>query len=364
MKIVIAIAFIFILVDILSRIKIPKKDKVRKHIHKASGSKLIKLISPKLGSKAYINEAKLIRKARFKFSVEYFQLIKIGSLLLGLIIVTLAFMTHQNLRYNEVFQKKALNINIISFESYESDKDIFLGKLTKDASEQIEYIKLIKGGDYNELQEQVYYLVAGMGLDRASTLDYAEKTYKNLLHLEEIRFKQSSIVLIFLIALIAVFIPKIVLIIRAKATERLMQKELHKLEILTVLLMKKEDMNTYQLLIKLKQKSNVFKSYFHKCINNYQQEGKRAMEVMQKEVDFQPFTDFINILKQGIDTNKKTTSTALDMSRRLKNEIYKAMIKEKTNKKNMSILVTRFPMLIVGLYLLFLPWILVFRENF
>lgn len=364
MKYVIVLTLVFIFIDILSRVKIPKKDKIRRHIRKATGSKVIKLIAPNHHSKAYKNEDKLIRKARLKISVEYFQLIKISSFLLGCILILLAFVTHHNMRYNEVFQKRTFNINFINYESYDTKKDIFLGKLTKEAVEKIDYVGLIERGEYKELQKQVYNLVASMGLDKVSTVEYAEKTYKNLIYLDSISFKYKTIVFIILLSFSGVLIPKLILIIRAKATEKLMEKELHKLEILTVLLLKKEDMNTYQLLIKLKQKSYVFKSYFHKCINSYQKEGRKAMEIMQKDVDFQPFTDFINILKQGIDTNKRTTATALEMSRRLKNEIYISMVKEKTNKKNMSILVSRFPMLIVGLYLLFLPWILMFKENF
>lgn len=86
--------------------------------------------------------------------------------------------------------------------------------------------------------------------------------------------------------------------------------------------------------------------------------------LMQKEVDFKPFTNFINILKQGIDTNKRITASVLEMTRRLRNEIYQLMARDKNKKKNRNILMIRFPMVIAGIYLLILPWIIIFKENF
>lgn len=87
------------------------------------------------------------------------------------------------------------------------------------------------------------------------------------------------------------------------------------------------------------------------------------MEVMQGEVEHKPFTDFVNILKQGIDANKKSTFNTLEITRRLRNEILVSMTKDKIEKRNRSILLVRFPMLLAGIYLLVLPWIIIFKEN-
>lgn len=166
-----------------------------------------------------------------------------------------------------------------------------------------------------------------------------------------------------LISISSLLLPNTFLRIRAKRTESLIDEELNKLEILTLLLLKKEDVNIYQILLKLHSKAEILRPYFKKCINDYQRDGRKAMEVMQEEVEHKPFTDFVNILKQGIDANKKTTFNTLEITRRLRNEILVSMTKDKIEKRNRNILLVRFPMLLAGIYLLVLPWIIIFKEN-
>lgn len=359
---VIAASFLLFL-DLINRTGITNREKIRRNIKKAKGSNFMKLLC-KPGTEIYEKEKRLLQKARLNISVESFQLIKLASFVISLIIVFSAFVTHHNMKIDEVLNQKSINISIINNQKTLENGDVFLNKLTNQAYKEIDFRRLIEGGEYKRLQDEVYSLVNEMELEREQALDYAKKVYNNLLFIYDNRLKSIHIIMIILFSLSGANIPKIIARIRMKKTENLMETELNKLEILTLLLLKKEDMNIYQILLKLKSKSKVLRPYLKKCVNNFQKDGRKAMEVMQKEADFKPFTDFINILKQGIDTNKKTTFTVLEMSRRLRNEIYQLMVKEKTKRKNRNILITRFPMLLVALYLLLLPWIIIFKENF
>lgn len=363
MKYAVIAASFLLFIDLTKRTGITQKEKVRKNIAKAKSSRIIKiLVNPK--SKAYEEESRLLQKARVNISVEIFQLIKLATLILTSVIIALSFITHQNIKINEILNKKTIKINIVSNEKNLRKNDAFLNKLTKEAYERIEFKTFIERGDYKKLQKKIYDLVKEKGLDKKQTLDYAEKVYYNILLIYKNRFRLIHLLIIILLSLASVNIPKLILRLRSRKTESLMEVELNKLEILALLLLKKEDINIYQILLKLKSKSDVFRPYLKKCVNNFQKDGRKAMEVMQKEADYKPFTDFINILKQGIDTNKKTTFTVIEMSRRLRNEIYQLMVKEKNRKKNRNILLTRFPILLVLLYLLVLPWLIIFKENF
>lgn len=349
------------MIDIAKRVD-SKREKIRKKIGNVKKSRILRILTPK--KEIYRKKEKELKKARINLSVEGFQLVRIAVFVLVSVLVTTAFYTNYRFKTNEILNKKSINIDVISFQNKEKNDDIFLNKLTKEAYEKIDYEKLIEGGEYEKLQKQIYNLIKESELDRENTINYAEKVYQNLLFLNENKIGKFEILMIILLSFSSVLFPNMVLRFRIGRTEELMEKELNKLEILTLLFLKKDDMNMYQLLIRLKSKSNVFRPYLASCINNYQKNGRKAMEVMQREADYKPFSDFINILKQGIDTNRKTTFSVLDMSRRLRNELYKLMVKEKNRSKNRKILLTRFPVIMVALYLLILPWLIIFRENF
>lgn len=362
MKYTLIAATVLVIIDFIVRIKNSNIELIRNKLHMSKDSKIIKLLTPKVESKNYEKQKKLIQKSRLNISVEGYQMVMLSTFLITLIITTAIFITQYKVKTESAFNKKSININLIGSQK-ESENDAYLNKLTKEAHEKIKYKELFEGGDYEEVQKQIYSLIENQGIDKGLALEYSEKVYKNLINLYKNKFSYKHILFIVLISISSLLLPNTFLRIRAKRTESLIDEELNKLEILTLLLLKKEDVNIYQILLKLHSKAEILRPYFKKCINDYQRDGRKAMEVMQEEVEHKPFTDFVNILKQGIDANKKTTFNTLEITRRLRNEILVSMTKDKIEKRNRNILLVRFPMLLAGIYLLVLPWIIIFKEN-
>lgn len=363
MKYFFIVPIILILVDLVLRKNLYKREIIRENILKSNKSRIIRFLTPKEDTKDRENLENLIKKSRLDITCETFSLITILTVITVLIFSSLIVYTKQKIKLEEVFNKKSIELNLINYEKTIGSDDAFLNKMTKFAHEKIKYNDLIKNKEYKLLQQQIYNLVKKEGLDKEYTFKYAEKVYNNLIYLNKSKITYKTILIVIFISLASMLFPITLLRIRVKMTEQMMEIELNKLEIMALLLLKKEDFNIYKILLKLKSKSNVFKPYLTKCVNDYQKGGKKAMEVMQKEVDYKPFTDFINILKLGIDTNKHLTSNVLEMTRNLRNDIYKATLRDRNKKKSIKIVLTRFPMIIVFLYLLLLPIIVVFKES-
>lgn len=362
MKYVVMIASFIILIDLMIRIIFFNKKTKDKDL-KRTKNLLENGKFPSNKNEAYEKEEKLLNKANVNMSVERFQKIKLITSLLVLLMSFTILFSYQNIKKAEILNKKSVALNIIGTSRSVEDTDIFLIELTKEASENLHYKEIIKGGEIEELQVQVYNLVKSKGLDKEQILAYTQDVYKNLKKLNDTRLKAINCLMILLISLAFLNLPKLIVVMKVKRMESAMEEELNKLEIFTLLLLKKENINIYQVIAKLYEKADILKPYFLKCLNNYQRDGKGALEDMQEEVDFKPFTDFVNILKQGIDTNKRTTANVLEISRRLRNSIRTAQIRDRNKKKHRNIIIVRFPMIVVGLYMLVLPLLIVLREN-
>lgn len=363
MKYIIAVAFLLVLLDIILRFNLTKKEGMRKNLERVEESKLAKKLTPSKDTKAYKKEKLLLERARVSISVESFQVMKVVAAVLAVVISLVIIYSYQGIKTAELLNRESTAINIVGSQRDVKEQDAFLNLLTREAHQQLNYKEQIKGGEYKKLQQEVYDLVQAKGLEREETLMYAKKVYYNLIALYDNRIKPLHILIALWMGLMFLLLPKTIVKMKAGRMESLMEEELNKLEIFTLLLLKRDDINMYQILVRLKGKSDAFRPYLSRCINNYQRDGKKAMEEMQKEVDFKPFTDFVNILKQGIETNKRTTANVLDISRRLRNHIRKAQTRDKNKKKHRNIIVTRFPMIIMALYLLILPWLIILREN-
>lgn len=363
MKYVIVIAFLLVLIDIVFRFNLIGKEGMRKNLERMETCKFAKKLTPSKDTKAYKKEKFLLERARVSISVESFQVIKVLASVMAIVLSLVIIYSYQGIKTAEILNRESTAVNIVGGQRNVKDQDAFLNLLTREADQQLSYKEQIKGGEHKKLQQEVYDLVQAKGMAREESLMYAEKVYYNLLALYDNRIKPLHIVIILWIGLMFLLLPKAVVKMKASRMESLMEEELNKLEIFTLLLLKRDDINMYQILVKLKAKSDAFRPYLTRCINNYQRDGKKAMEEMQKEVNFKPFTDFVNILKQGIETNKRTTANVLEISRRLRNHIRKAQIRDKNKKKHRNIIVTRFPMIIMALYLLILPWLIILQEN-
>ncbi|AOT68350.1 hypothetical protein [Geosporobacter ferrireducens] len=356
-------AVILILIDVFKRM-FKYKDEIRESIHQIEHCRLTKWVTPNKESDAYKREEKLLERARVKISVEALQLIKLTGFFIALVIGILLVWSQYQLELKEIFDKKSINFSIVGEQTQTAYDDAMLNQLTREAHEKINYKAYVKGGEYSLLQQEVVELVTQKEMDREYTMYYAEKVYYNLIELSnKQKISYMRIALPLILAALGMLLPKTILRIRAKKTEQLMNIELNKLEILTLLLLKKENINIYQILLQLKRKSKVFNPYLTRCVNIYPKNARLALETMQKEVEHKEFSRFINILKLGIETNKRSTAEILEIARRLKNSIQQAQTKEKIDKKNRRILLIRFPMIIAAIELLLLPMIIIFYEN-
>jgi hypothetical protein len=362
----IAAVLLIMAYDVRSRLK--KRDGFGwgRDIWKAERRGVFVYITPRPGSKAYRKQEKLIERARLDITVEGLQVLVVAGLVLGLAAGAVVVHTNIRVRAREVYYSRSSNVLdfIKPGETGSGDgRDNLLGKLTAEASVKIDYRGYIERGELRELRGKVFDFVREKGVGETYAGEYAGMVYRNLIELKDAGFGRNDILVLVISGCIGMLMPGWVLGVRARKTLSLMEYELNKLEIIAILLLQRENINVFNILQRLKAASNVYRPYLNRCLASYPGDPHGAMTRLQEEVDYQPFTDFVNVLKQGIDSDRETTGKVLDMTRRLKNALQEAMQRQNIRKAHRNIQLVQYPMVAALLAALLLPWLVIFKNN-
>lgn len=113
MKYTLIAATVLVIIDFIVRIKNSNIELIRNKLHMSKDSKIIKLLTPKVESKNYEKQKKLIQKSRLNISVEGYQMVMLSTFLITLIITTAIFITQYKVKTESAFNKKSININLI-----------------------------------------------------------------------------------------------------------------------------------------------------------------------------------------------------------------------------------------------------------
>ncbi len=327
---------------------------------------VFRYITPRPGSEAYGKQKKLIERARLDITVEGLQALIIMGLVLGLAAGAAVVHTNIRLRVREVYSGRdgsVLSFVIPQGTGGGAGRDNLLQKLTAEAAEAIDYGEYVERGELGELKEKVYAFIDEKGVEKEYASRYADKVRQNLIALENARLGRNDVLVLVIFGCIGMLLPGWILKVREKRTLGLMEYELGKLEIITILLLQKENINISGILMRLKAASDIYRPYLSRCLAAYPGNPHKALSRLQDEVAFRPFTDFINVLKQGIDSDRETTGRVLDMTRRLKNSLQEAMERQNIRKAHRNIQLIQYPMVAALLAVLLLPWLIIFRQN-
>ncbi|MDI6707372.1 MAG: hypothetical protein QME73_14140 [Bacillota bacterium] len=352
--------------DAGSRLKKNGRLWLRRNIWKARRDGILRFVTPKPGSRAYEKQKKLIQRARVDITVEGLQALVIAGLVLGLLAGAAVVHTNVRMRVREAYLSRSSNVlTFIKPGTGGGDerKDLLLERLTAEAAGSIDYKGYIERGEYRELKRKVLSMVEQTGVVDEYAGEYAEKVYRSLLELKDAGFGRNDALILIMLGCTGMLVPGWVLGVRAKKTLGMMEYELSRLEIITILLLQRENINISSILMRLKAASNVYRPYLSRCLAAYPENPHGAMTRLQEEVDYPPFTDFINVLKQGIDSDRETTGKVLDMTRRLKNALQEAMEKQNIRKAHRNIQLLQYPMVAALLAVLLLPWLIIFKNN-
>jgi len=342
----VTVALAIAALDAMLRLRKTGKFRLRKNIWRAERNGFLKYITPKPGSRSYEKQKKLIERARLDITVEGLQVIILVGLILGLVIGGAVVYTNMQMKVVEVYSSRSGNI--LSFikpggGEGEDGNNVLLGNMTADVVKGIDCKSYIERGEYRELQKKVYDVVKEKGIDGEYTAEYAKKVYENLIELNDIGFGKNDVLAVIIFGCIGMLLPGKILQTRAKKTLRMMDYELNKLEIITILLLQRENINISSILLRLKAVSGVYRPYLNRCLAVYPENPSEAMKRLQEEVNYRPFTDFINVLKQGIESDRKTTGRVLEMTRRLKNALQEAMERQNIKRTHRNIQLIQYP---------------------
>lgn len=364
------------LVLLLTLIPLPKKrlrNTINKYISEKDGNSnllikfeksiLVKLIIPKENSRQRVRDKEKIKKAGIKISLERIAAIKIGIFIIFFFLTIGAYSNMNSLREKGILEKPSYSNNeqYLTFNDNQTQEDSvnsIESSLLKKVLENVpDYKNYIKNDKINNLAKKIAIERKELGI-----LDENDQIAKNVLTILVDAYTASTITLrdiitILLISIISTGIVDIIIYLKSSVRNSKIEKEFEKIEAVTLLLMNKESVNVISLIQQMKKQSNTLKPYFQQCLNQYPSNPNKALDELIDSVNNNEFTKFITILKQCLHSDKNTNNQILKIQRALRLALNKTSNKRKNRNKRVRLTLMQFPLLIMLILLIMLPFI-------
>jgi len=164
-----------------------------------------------------------------------------------------------------------------------------------------------------------------------------------------------NIMVLFLPALGAYFLPDLVLGQIVKTKKRMMEEELYTMEIFIIILL--EAGNTIiDILNMLANVTVYFRPYILACINEFYLDHKRALQNMADKVDNAEFQTIVNGLKQAVDMDSEYTVIFMNQHIQSIRKIKDMNIQKKIKKKPLIFVLFLALPLVSCLLIWMYPW--------
>lgn len=226
-----------------------------------------------------------------------------------------------------------------------------------------DYKVYIKNGDLKGLNLRIKEIVTTNNLfmideDIEKMVGIYQTTYTST------TLQPLHIVLIFLINIFIVHSVNFIISILYKIRRADMLKEFENLEIITILLMNREELNVLDIIKVMEHQAKYLKPFFTKCLNSFPNNPALAINTLIQEVDENDFRNFMIILRGCLDSGKQTNREMLKIQRELRLVLEETSLNAKSRRKSLYLTLAQFPLIICMGINLILPILSKINLNF
>lgn len=248
---------------------------------------LIDALKPKVHTKKYLKDTKLIKNTNSYLTLEWLYINKLTVGVIAFILGIILMINVQRIDIKEV--KNAISQEFLSFGKLSADQEAAAAALNENDNAYIEKYKN-KTVTKEELAAQMVDATTGQP-DTVSV----DRVYNKIVKLKSSYFKAWQLLIVLLIAYLAYQSPTILLIIRNKIRELEKENEIMQFQSIILMLMYIERIDVQTILEWLERFSYAFKEPIATALNNYESGAVEALEVLKDSV---PNKDFDRIVEQ------------------------------------------------------------------
>lgn len=345
-----------------------EKDSREEFISKIEGSFLIKMMTPKKDSVRYEKERKKLLKSGIRLSLEKVAIIKVVFFIISFIFIFGVYVNMNTLREKGILEQSDNN-NAVTLIMGNTDTDvkgsnsIYDSLLQKTLEKAPNYKTYFKKNKVGELAA-----IIGDAREELSIQDNKDETARKVLQTLLQAYNMTiispaNVGILLLLALLSTGIIDLIFGFRKSIRIAKIEKEFAKIEAVTILLMNKENINVVSLLQQMKAQSKVLRSNFQQCLNMYTSSPVKALDELVTEVDNSEFTKFITILKQCLNSDKATNNQILKIQRNLRLAMEETVNKQKNRSKRIRLTLLQFPLILLLILLIMLPFFDIIKNT-
>jgi Flp pilus assembly protein TadB len=286
--------------------------------------KLIKFLTPKEGSKEYINETNLILTSGTSMTLEHLYLRKFISLICSFIFFIFLFLSSYSINYKNILTDP--NFGVVN-----SDSIINLGVQSDDEKAKID-VEIIRSVDSIEDEEsarqQVTKELYKLDIDKDDIKAETDRIITKIKALSKQHIKWWQVILSLVLAFIFIDIPTWFLKFKKSLIVNDMLEETFTFDTIVLLLMHHSRCSVDLIIEWFEKFSNVFYNPLKVCSNELSKGSLYALNNLRDSVNYKPFKRIINRL---LIAEKIPVSKAFD-SLETEREFYKYERKDENEK--------------------------------
>lgn len=248
---------------------------------------LVDAFKPRLHTKKYMTDTRLIKNTNSHLTLEWFYINKLTAMVIAFVMGTILMLNIQNIDVNAIYNKvgeEFLSFGALSPEQEEAAKALN----ERDRS----YLDEYKGKDVTKDELSVALKDKKTGVVDTAAVD---RIYDKINQLNSSYLKSWQIIIALLIAWIAYMAPTLMLFLRNKIREMEKENEIMQFQSIILMLMYIDRIDVQTILEWLERFSYAFKDPIATALNNYESGAVDALEELKESV---PYKDFERIVEQ------------------------------------------------------------------
>lgn len=260
--------------------------------------RIVNLFIPKQGTKEYRKNIQLMKDAASKQKMETLYINRMLACVATFFVALFLFGQIHRVAIEYVYEQPTTDLNLINATESDLKKgmevtlsdnvylDKYKGKtnITKEVIEaDMKHSKEYKNSTDKEISEAAQRIVDKLKLVNAEYMQWFE------------------LLLSFLFAAVAYYVPIWLLIFQKKMRQLEMENEVMQFHTIIMMLMKIERVNVEMILEWMERYSNIFREPISKCVNNYESGAWEALEELKNDISFKQMEQIVESLQAAVE---------------------------------------------------------------
>lgn len=261
--------------------------------------KIVDMFIPKVNTKDYRKNIKLLKDAASKQKMESLYTTKIVTCIIVFVASMLFFFIVHKTAVDYVYNEPTSEYNLLG--EMKGEERIKAMELTKQDNEFLNKFKgktkITKDKIRAELVKSKYYLES-----TEQEIDVAtDRIYKKIQIVNSETFKWFELLLAFVFAWIGYLGPTLMLMFQKILRKLEMENEVMQFQTIILMLMKIERVSVEIILEWLERYSNIFREPITKCVNNYEAGPWEALEELKNQISFEQLIRIVESLQAAVE---------------------------------------------------------------